>query len=98
MKSIQNILLLIAGALLCLVVQGFFKAQPAHAAGQLTNGSVCVGQIPIEWGEFRGSSDYGLAFEDEKGALRFVLHPPCGSLSSSNPTPAPVIDLILERK
>jgi hypothetical protein len=98
MKSIQNLLLLIAGALLCLVVQGFYKVQPARAAGQLDNGTVCVAQIPSAWGEFKGSSDFGLAFEDEKGTLRFVVHPPCGNASSSNPAPTPTIDLRLERK
>jgi hypothetical protein len=98
MKSIQNVLLLIAGALLCLVVEGFWKVRPAHAADQLSSGTVCVAQVPVAWGEFRGSSDYGLAFQDKDGTLRFVVHPPCGSASSSNPAPVPVIDLMLERR
>jgi hypothetical protein len=98
MKNIQSLLLLIAGALLCLVVQGFFKVQPARAAGQLSNGSVCVGQIPAAWGEYKGSSDYGLAFEDEKGTLRFVSHPPCGIASSSDAVAAPTVDLKLDRR
>ncbi len=98
MKSIQNLLLLIAGALLCLVVEGFLKARPVHAEDQLSSGTVCVAQVPIAWGEYRGSSDYGLTFEDENGTLRFVVHPPCGATSSSNPVPLPTIDLMLERK
>lgn len=98
MKSIQNLLLLVLGAALCLVVEGFFKAQPAHAADQISNGTVCMAQVPIAWGEFRGASDYGLAFEDENGTLRFVVHPPCGTSSSSNPVPLPTIDLMLERR
>jgi hypothetical protein len=57
MKSIQNLLLLIAGALLCLVVEGFLKARPVHAEDQLSSGTVCVAQVPIAWGEFRGSSE-----------------------------------------
>jgi hypothetical protein len=98
MKSIQNLLLLIAGALLCILVQGFFKPQPAHAAGQLNNGTVCTGQVPAEWGEFKGASAYGLAFEDDKGTLRFILRPPCGNVSSFNAAPAPTVDLTLDRK
>ncbi len=98
MKTVQNLLLLIAGALLCLAVQGFLKPRPAHAADQLGSGTVCTAQVPAEWGEFRGSSIFGIAFEDDNGTLRFVAHPPCGTDSSSNPLPAPTVDLLIERK
>ena len=52
--------------------------------------------VPKAWGEYKGASAYGLAFQDETGTLRFMLHPPCGNLDSS--TDASAIDLLLERK
>jgi hypothetical protein len=38
----------------------------------------CVATVPKEWGEFVGSSSYGVAFKDSAGTLRFVTHFSCG--------------------
>jgi hypothetical protein len=39
---------------------------------------VCVSQIPLAWGEYRGGSQQsGLAFQDNSGKLRFVTNIPC---------------------
>lgn len=71
------------------------RVQAQERFAGITN---CVMAVPKAWGEFKGGSDYGLAFEDEKGVVRFVLHPSCGSLNSpAEPPPAP-IDLEIERR
>lgn len=46
------------------------KASPPTGRCQVT--------VPAEWGEFIGSSQYGLAFRDDQGTLRFVTQMPCG--------------------
>lgn len=38
----------------------------------------CVAAVPKEWGEYVGSSSYGVAFKDTAGTLRFVTHFSCG--------------------
>jgi hypothetical protein len=45
--------------------------------------------VPKSWGAFKGGSEYGLAFEHEKGVVRFVQHPICGSVNSPEAKPAP---------
>lgn len=69
-----------------------------HAQERFSGITNCVTVVPKTWGQFRGGSDYGLAFEDDRGTLRFVLHPTCGSPNSpGEPPPAP-IDLEVQRK
>lgn len=67
-----------------------------HAQNTADANSNCVVSVPKAWGEFKGGSLFGLAFEDQTGTLRFLLHPPCGSLSS--PTDYNVVDLKVIRK
>jgi hypothetical protein len=38
----------------------------------------CVATVPKEWGEYMGSSSFGVAFKDSSGTLRFVKHFSCG--------------------
>jgi hypothetical protein len=64
-----------------------------HAQDSYSN---CVVSVPKDWGEFRGGSEFGLAFEDQLGTLRFMLHPPCGSLNA--PTDNTSVDLKVIRK
>jgi hypothetical protein len=71
----------------------YYPASTVHAQDSYSN---CVVSVPKDWGEFRGGSEFGLAFEDQLGTLRFMLHPPCGSLST--PTVNPSIDLKVLRK
>jgi hypothetical protein len=38
----------------------------------------CQVNVPSEWGDFVGGSNYGLAFRDNQGTIRFVTQMPCG--------------------
>jgi hypothetical protein len=58
----------------------------------------CTNVVPKSWGEFKGGSAYGLAFQDENGTLRFLEHPACGNFASPTNAPQPAIDLEIERK
>ena len=37
----------------------------------------CVILVPADWGEFKGMSRWGLAFEDKDGILRLIDQMPC---------------------
>jgi hypothetical protein len=65
-----------------------------HFSG-ITN---CITVVPRSWGDFKGGSDYGLAFQDDKGVVRFVLHPNCGSVNSPAEPPPMPIDLEIQRR
>ena len=56
----------------------------------------CMVAVPKSWGEYKGGSSYGLAFQDQGGTLRFLAHPPCGN--SLSPAEAPLVDLKVERR
>jgi hypothetical protein len=63
-----------------------------------SNISGCRTVVPKEWGKYQGSSLFGLAFEDEKGTLRFISHPNCGGISESQETvAASIADLSIIR-
>ena len=50
------------------------SAAPQSGCGQ----PMCVSQIPLAWGEYKGGSQQsGLAFQDNSGTLRFVTNIPC---------------------
>jgi hypothetical protein len=69
-----------------------------HAQERFSGITNCVTVVPKSWGEFKGGSDYGLAFQDDTGTVRFLLHPTCGSVNSpGEPPPAP-IDLEVQRR
>jgi hypothetical protein len=69
-----------------------------HAQENYSGLASCITAVPKSWGEFRGGSEYGLAFEDEKGVLRFALHPGCGSADSRGLPPAAPMDLEIQRR
>jgi hypothetical protein len=48
------------------------KQQPVWASAR------CQVNVPSEWGDFVGGSNYGLAFRDNQGTIRFVTQMPCG--------------------
>lgn len=58
----------------------------------------CITVVPKSWGEFKGGSSYGLAFQDKDGNVRFVLNPTCGSVNSPAEPPVAPIDLEVERR
>jgi hypothetical protein len=76
-------------------VAGQWHSPHARVHAASSDVGTCNAAIPKSWGDFKGGSDYGLAFEDQNGTLRFVLHPACGNLSDQSP---PAIDLVLQRK
>jgi hypothetical protein len=55
-----------------------------HAQVSEYNPAVCQMSVPRSWGEFRGASEFGLAFQDNNGTLRFVQHPGCTNLPQSS--------------
>jgi len=73
-------------------------AMGVHAQEHFSGVTNCVTAVPKDWGEFKGGSEYGLAFEDYKGVVRFVLHPSCGSLNSPGEPPPMAIDLEVQRR
>ena len=52
----------------------------------------CVAVVPVDWGEYVGSSSFGVAFKDTSGTLRFITHFSCGL---ENP---PHLALVVNRK
>lgn len=58
----------------------------------------CTAVVPKSWGEFKGGSEYGLAFQDENGVVRFVLHPACAAVNSPAEPPPAAIDLEVKRR
>jgi len=58
----------------------------------------CIAVVPSSWGDFKGGSSYGLAFQDKDGNVRFVLHPSCGSVNSPLEPAAESIDLEIMRR
>jgi hypothetical protein len=69
-----------------------------HAQEHFSGITNCITVVPKTWGDFKGGSDFGLAFEDEKGVVRFVLHPSCGSVNSPAEPPPMAIDLEIQRR
>ncbi len=47
------------------------------AAQQQAVPTPCVIVVPADWGELKGISTYGLAFEDQAGTLRLIEQMPC---------------------
>lgn len=73
-------------------------ATDVHAQERFSGITNCIMAVPKAWGEFKGGSDYGLAFEDSQGVVRFVLHPSCGSVNSPAEPPPSAIDLEIQRR
>jgi len=79
-----------------LVGRLYNPAVKVHAQENSDGYSNCIVSVPKAWGEFKGGSEFGLAFEDQTGPLRFMLHPPCGNLN--RPTDYNGVDLKVFRK
>ena len=86
------LLLGVIGGIFC---RSYPRGSSVHAEERPETATCMVG-VPKSWGEFRGASAYGLAFQDENGTLRFLLHPSCGNLNS--PTDTPYVDLEILRR
>lgn len=97
-SSCQIGMLLLAGAAGGLLARMRTPLTGVHAEERFSGITNCVTVVPKSWGDFKGGSEYGLAFQDENGVLRFMLHPTCGSVNSpAVPPPAP-IDLEIQRR
>jgi len=76
------------------MVGRFYKpSSTAHTQDTYSN---CTVSVPKLWDVFKAGWKFGLAFEDQTGTLRFLLHPACGSLNS--PTDNSAIDSKVIRK
>jgi hypothetical protein len=71
-----------------------------NAQDNVMGASTCTAIVPTSWGDFKGGSSYGLAFEDSQGRIRFVLNPPCGGaiVNATQEPPSAYVSLYLQRK
>lgn len=96
LRSLSMILL--AGLLGGVVGHLTTPASGVHAEERFSGVNGCITVVPKSWGAFKGGSEFGLAFQDETGVIRFVLHPSCGSVSSPGMSETSAIDLEVQRK
>ena len=90
--------LLLAGITGAFLNQWSHPSQAVSAQEQFSGVTNCVTAVPKSWGDFKGGSTYGLAFQDSNGVVRFIQHPSCGSVNSPAEPPIPPIDLEIKRK
>ena len=100
MKIVQKLLLLTIGVLCGVAGARYFTIRPVHAQEifGLNPKIGCIAEVPKSWGDFKGASSYGLAFEDQDGTIRILLNPPCSNGISSSTISSPNIDLQVKRK
>jgi hypothetical protein len=98
MKRFKNLALIAAGALICLAIERSAWILPVHAQTKLGSESVCSTQIPKLWGSFKGASQYGVAFEDDNGKIRFIKSLSCGDSFYMDSSMSPQVDMIVERR
>lgn len=60
-----------------LTLAGALGIHHLRATEQKVLPTPCVILVPADWGEFKGISRYGLAFEDKVGTLRLIDQMPC---------------------
>ena len=77
-------------------VVGRMHTAPVSVHAQEKDVTSCMVVVPRSWGDYKGGSSYGLAFQDQSGTLRFVAHPICGN--GLSPMQAPLVDLKVERR
>ncbi len=87
-------IVLLAGVIGGMVGRNYPSDGRVHA--QEKSGMSCTITVPKAWGEFKGASAYGLAFQDPSGTLRFLLHPACGNISSYSEYGS--VDLEIQRR
>lgn len=79
-------------AVMTLILLAFFAGYSHGGTNSFSGSAKCRTSVPAEWGEYAGSSQYGIIFKDNEGTLRFFRGVPCGHEG------APVIDLEIRRK
>jgi hypothetical protein len=98
MRIGQSVLLVVAGLALGFAGGRLRPVAAVHAQDKYAITGGCIAGVPKTWGTFKGASEYGLAFEDSGGTVRFLAHPTCGNGLSSMMAPEPLVDLKIERK
>lgn len=89
-------MLLAVGVIGGVVGRNYPVVPRVHAQENFNGTTSCTVTVPKSWGEFKGASAYGLAFQDPNGTLRFLLHPACGNVRSY--TESGPSDLELQRR
>jgi len=82
-RKVQGVLFVLVGVVGGYLVKGPGALPVVHAQTSAYNPAVCQMSVPRSWGDYRGASEYGLAFQDNNGTLRFVQHPGCTNLPQS---------------
>jgi hypothetical protein len=87
-------IVLLVGVIGATVDRNYRPDVRVHAQEKSNGSGSCSVTVPKSWGEYKGASAYGLAFQDTNGTLRFLLHPACGSLSSYSDYGSPDLELV----
>jgi hypothetical protein len=97
MRIARDILLVAAGLAVGFAGERMRPVTAVHAEDKYSTLGGCIAHVPSSWGTFRGASDYGLAFEDNYGTVRFLARPSCGS-GQSMVQPDAAVDLKIDRR
>lgn len=98
MKIWQGVSLFLLGVSAGFLGGRFCTVSAVHAQASYSETEMCTASVPKSWGEFRGASSYGIAFEDQGGTIRFLRNPSCDSGASSTSNPLALVDLKVGRK
>jgi hypothetical protein len=98
MSHYKALLLVAFGGVLGWMIAIALPPRPVRAQDRLADFGGCTSVVPKSWGEFKGGSDFGLAFQDDSGRVRFLQHPTCTDLASPASIARPPIDLQIERQ
>ena len=79
-------------AVITLILSAFFAGYLHGGTNSFSGTAKCRTSVPAEWGEYAGSSQYGIVFKDNEGTLRFFRGVPCGHEGT------PVVDVDIRRK
>lgn len=84
---------LLAVTIIVLTLAALISQRPVTAGQKDSIQPACVQTVPSSWGEFKGAShDYGFAFEDKDGTLRFVRDLQC-EMSDFQKLPPPYLEV-----
>lgn len=97
MRIGRDILLVAAGLAVGFAGARVRPVTAVHAEEKYSTMGGCIAHVPSWWGTFQGASDYGLAFEDNYGTVRFLARPSCGN-GQSMASPDAAVDLKIDRR
>src|ERR1700751_949697 len=74
----KNVARLLIAAVVLFTAANWLYARKTKAAPPQMFQAQCRSFVPLEWGDFKGSSSgFGLAFQDSTGTIRFVTNATC---------------------